>query len=267
MYPAKGWISPSETPQLSPTPLGPEGMLWLANPLDGNLRIVEPASASVAVIIPTGMQPDQVQVGEGAAWVLDRSADQVLRISLEDYHTSAIIPIPQGETDSLQVGEGYVWVAITERPPSNILLPSEEFTPQGGVLRIDPQTNQINGYTATGPVNDMTAAQGSLWVLGKGNIETPLLRVDPHTLEAVALSLEGTPDLQLVDSLAVTDDSLWLFSQSYGKLYRVSQAGRLYAEIVLGQHKPVSPADLLGESGMLWLAAPWGNLIAIDTAR
>ncbi|HMN60360.1 MAG TPA: hypothetical protein PJ988_08350 [Anaerolinea sp.] len=259
-------LAPSDTPQPTPTPLQPAGMLWLANPLDGNLRIVEPVSGSVAVIIPTGMQPDQVQVGEGAAWALDRSADRVLRVNLEDYRVEAIIPIPQGETDSLRVGAGYVWVAITERPATNVLLPSEEFKPQGGVLRINPQTNQVDGYTAVGPVIDMVANEGSLWVLSLGQVETPLARVDPVTLQALSLRLEGTPDLQLEDSLAVTPNSLWLFSQSYGKLYRASHAGRLYAEVSLGQHRPLGPAQLLPFDGLIWLAAPWGSLVAVNPA-
>ncbi len=256
--------APTETSLPSPTPLLPAGMLWLANPRDGNLRVIEPGSGSTAVIIPTGMQPDQVVVGEGAAWALDRGADKVLRVNLTTFEIEALIPIPQGRTDLLRVGEGFVWVAITERPASNILLPSEDFKPEGGVLRIDPHTNQVTGYTASGPVLDMTAGEGALWILGQAQIETPLIRVDPSTLQAEALHVEGTSDWQMEDSLAVTPDSLWLFSQSNGKLYRASHTGHLYGEIVLGQHKPLGAAHLLALRGMLWLGSPWGSLIAID---
>ena len=254
----------TETSVPSPTPLRPEGMLWVANPADGNLRLIEPVTGSVAVIIPTGMQPEQVVVGEGAAWALDRVSNRVLRISLADYSLTAVIPIPQGVTDCLAVGEGYAWVGITERPLTNILLPSEEYHPAGGVLRIDPATNQINGYAATGPVADMAAAQGGLWVLARGEVDTPMQKVDPLTLTAQPVRLGGTTDWLLDDSLAVTADSLWLFSQAYGKLYRASHTGRLYAEIALGQHKPVGQARLLEAQGALWLATPWGSLVRVD---
>lgn len=255
----------TETPVPSPTPLRPEELLWVANPADGNLRLIEPVTGSVAVIIPTGMQPDQVVVGEGSAWALDRAYNRVLRISLADYSLTTVIPIPQGVTDCLTVGEGYVWVGITERPLTNILLPYEEYHPSGGVLRIDPATNQITGYTATGPVADMAAAQGGLWVLARGEVDTPMQKVDPLTLTAQPVRLGGTADWLLDDSLAVTADSLWLFSQAYGKLYRASHAGRLYAEIELGQHKPVGQAYLREVQGTLWLASPWGSLVRVDS--
>ncbi len=258
-------IPPTETTIPTPTPLQPEGLLWVANPADGNLRLIEPVTGSVAVIIPTGMQPEQVVVGQGAAWALDKAANRLLRISLADYSIQAVIPIPQGQTDALAVGEGYVWVAITERPATNILLPSEEYRPAGGVLRIDPATSQINGYAATGPAADLAAGEGALWVLGRGTVETPLKKVDPVTLKSEPIELSGTPDWLLDDSLAVTPDSLWLYSQAFGKLYRASLGGRLYAEIALGQRKPIGPAHLKAFRGALWLASPWGSLVRIDS--
>jgi streptogramin lyase len=248
-------------------PLQPEVLLWLANPNDGRLRLVEPRSGSLAVVVPTGARPAQVVVGEGAAWVLDRSADQVLRIRLDDYAIAATIPIPQGETQRLQVGLGYVWVAIDERPSSNVLLPSEEYVPHGGVLRINPQTNQVDGYTAVGPVLDLVTAQGSLWVLSRTVIDTPIDRVDPQTLAASQVELRGSADWQLADCLAVSENSLWLFSQSTGKLYRYSLAGGLYAQFSFGQHEPIGPARLLLQDSTLWLAAPWGALLAIDVGN
>jgi hypothetical protein len=131
-------------------------------------------------------------------------------------------------------------------------------------VRIDPTTDKVSGYAITGPVVDMTAAQGALWVLARGKLETPLLRVDPQTLKSETVRLTGTPDELLADSLAITSDSLWLFSQAYGKIYRASLTGRLYAEIPLGQHKIIGPADLLAAGGALWLAAPWGSLVRVD---
>jgi hypothetical protein len=263
--PPTATVPVTETPVPSPTPLRPEDLLWVANPADGNLRLIEPVTGSVAVIIPTGMQPSHVVVGEGSAWALDRVSNRVLRISLADYSLTAVIPIPQGVTDSLAVGEGYAWVGITERPLTNILLPYEEYHPAGGVLRIDPATNHITGYAATGPVADMAAAQGGLWVLARGEVDTPMQKVDPLTLTAQPVRLGGTADWLLDDSLAVTEDSLWLFSQAYGKLYRASHTGRLYAEISLGQHRPVGQARLLETQGALWLASPWGSLVRVDS--
>lgn len=258
---------PTETPASSPTPLSPADMLWLANPADGNVRLIDPISGSVAVIIPTGMQPEQVVVGEGAAWALDRAADRVLRINLEDFAIEAMVLIPQGETGRLAVGAGYVWVTITERPSTNVLLPGEEYHEKGGVVRIDPQTGWVNGYAAVGPVADLSVSRGVLWTLGRGEFEAPLNRVDPASLKSVEIKLSGVPDWQLGDSLTASDNSLWVFSQSYGRLYRFSFDGKLYAELSLGQHKPIGPATLRPANRWLWLASPWGSVLQVDTGN
>lgn len=254
----------SDTPQPTATPLAPADMLWLANPADGNVRLIDPISGAVAVIIPTGMQPEVVVVGEGAAWALDRQGDRVLRIDLTDFRIEAMILVPQGETNGIEVGAGYVWVGITERPSTNILLPGEEYHAAGGVVRIDPHLNQVTGYAAVGPVVDMKQSRGVLWTLARGQIETVLQRVDPSTLKFGPLDLAGMPEWQTDDCLEATDDSLWVYSQGYGRLYRFSFEGKLYAEVELGQRRPIGPAALQAGDRWVWLAAPWGSVVQVD---
>ena len=261
--------TPTSSPGVTPTPtlLPPAQLLWVANPVDGQVRVIDPVSGAPLVIIPTGMHPEQMALGEGAAWALDREGDRVLRFSLEDYTLQAVIPVTQGETDCLAAGAGYIWVGVTERPLTNILLPGEEYHETGGVVRIDPRTGRVAGYGAVGPVLDLTVARGVVWGLVKMPIETALVRIDPATLISSPVQLSGTPDWQIEDALAASDTSLWMFSQAYGKLYRLSFEGRLYDEIRLGQHPPVGPAGMAIGDRWLWLAAPWGNVVQVDTGN
>ncbi|WP_162787678.1 SH3 domain-containing protein [Anaerolinea thermolimosa] len=261
--------APTPTPGFTSTPtlLSPDQLLWVANPVDGQVRVIDPISGATLVIIPTGMHPEQMVLGEGAAWALDREGDRVLKFSLADYTLQVVIPVPQGETNCLVAGAGFIWVGVTERPLTNILLPGEEYHETGGVVRIDPRTGQVAGYGQVGPVLDLTVARGVVWGLVKMPIETALVRIDPATLVSSPVQLAGTPDWQIEDALTASDTSLWMFSQAYGKLYRLSFEGHLYDEIRLGQHPPIGPAGMVIGDRWLWLAAPWGKVIQVDTGN
>jgi hypothetical protein len=242
----------------------PADALWVANAQDGNLYVINPITNDVVVVIPTGMNPSQVEVGEGAAWALDRVSDQVIRVNLQTYKVEGTIPIPQGETDILAVGEGGVWVGITERDADPILRPGEEYLAEGGVVRINPTSNQVNGYAKGGPVFSMAVESSAVWALTRGKVDTPLEKIDPTSLEVNPIEVAGTADWLWDDSLAGGSDSLWFYSQAFGKLYRSSYAGRLYAEIPIPQNRPKGPASLLVGNSSVWLAAPWGLLLRID---
>lgn len=257
------------TPEITPTPapLTSRDMLWLANPQDGNVRLIEPVTGSVAVIIPTGFQPESVAVGEEAAWALDRITDHVLRINLDDYSIETVIKIEQGETDCIAASDGYVWVGITERPQSKFLLPFEVYRPKGGVLRIDPATNAVDGYAEVGPVSTLSGHFGTLWALTREEPENKILRIVPDSLLAAEIHLSGTLDAELEDAFLVTQDSLWVYSSTYSKLYRASHAGRLYGEFYLGPHRPVSPAGFAEAGGLIWFATPWNSLVRVDPGQ
>lgn len=254
-------VSPAFTP--SPTPSLAE-WVWTANPINGNLLVIDPSSNSIAVIIPTGFHPEEIAIGEGAVWALDRSADRVMRFNLTTYQMEAVIPIPQGKTMALASGEGGVWVGIEERPLSNVLRPYEEYIPNGGVIRIDPRTNQVNGYAEVGSVSRLTTGLGYVWALTRNTVDTPLYRIDPQSLQREEITLHGTHDWLMEDAFHADDKSLWLFSQAFARLYRMNPDGRLYSVFSLRQQKPIGYADLRLAYGSLWFATPWGDVLQLD---
>ncbi|MEJ5312853.1 MULTISPECIES: SH3 domain-containing protein [Anaerolinea] len=254
---------PSPSPTPSPTP-SPMEWVWTANSISGDLLVIDPASNSIAVIIPTGHQPDIIAPGEGAVWALDRTTDQVLRFNQTTYQMEAVISIPQGETTALACGEGGVWVGIEERPLTSVLRPYEEYIPNGGVIRIDPGTSQVNGYAEVGSVIRLTTGLGYVWAITRNTVDTPLYRINPQTLQRDEISLHGTHDWLLEDAIFADDESLWMFSQGFARLYRMNPEGRLYSIFSLRQQKPIGYADLRSAYGSLWLATPWGDILQFD---
>ena len=265
--------SPAASPTafvLTGTPLtGPpqlEQALWLANPSDGNLLVIDTQDDSLAVIIPTGLKPERVVTGEGAAWAIDPSSSALIEVDLHTYAIRQVIHLAQYDLTALAVGLGSVWLGVSERSTPVILNPNQEFTPRGGVLRIDPASGKTTGYAQTGPVNALAASPNGLWALLQGQADTPIARIAPDTLKVQMIALSGTSDWLLEDALAAGSDGLWLYSSGFGKLYHANFQGGLYGLAVLGQHKPLGSAALLETSGSLWLAAPWGSLLRFDPA-
>jgi hypothetical protein len=124
----------------------------------------------------------------------------------------------------------------------------------------------MTAYVQTGPVLNLAIGSGVLWVLVKGKVDTPIQKVDPGTLSVDPVQLAGTPDWLLDDSLAAGPDSLWLYSQAFGKLYRTNFGGHLYAEVSFGQGRPQGPASILVENGEVWVGTPWGSVARVDPA-
>jgi len=262
--------TPSPAPPSAPAALsGPPQVadaLWTANPADGSLLLIDPADNSLAVVIPTGRSPSQVAVAAGYAWALDPANGLLIQVDARTYQIVREVAFPAYQLNALAVGAGAVWLGVTERAAPRVLRPKEEDTPAGGVLRIDPASGETAGYAKSAPVTALAASDGTVWALARGPVDTPLLRIDPRSLQVRPLQLSGTADWLLADAFMAGPDGLWLYSEGFGKLYHASLEGRLYREIFLGQHSPPGQAALLQAFGSVWLAAPWGQLLRIDPA-
>jgi hypothetical protein len=254
---------PTLTAPAEITPPPPSEPLWVANETDGTLLMIDTAANAPAVLIPTNLHPYRVLSGAGAVWALDRFNDTLLRINPVDFEVEATLKITQGDVLTLAVGEGGVWIGIIEAPKSPVLRPHEEYVPTGGVLRIDPQEVRVTGYAPIGPVDDLSTGAGAVWALVRGQIDTPIFRIDPLSLQSAPLTFSGTHDWLMIDTLAAGPESLWLYSQAFGKLYHASFEGHLYAEIQLPQRRPEGMADLLVTEEAVWLATPWGTVLRI----
>jgi hypothetical protein len=243
--------------------------LWVANESDGNLLLIDPSDNSVAVIVPTGLNPRRAIQAEGYIWALDYEHDALIQVDEITYRILRVITFPDRDVDTFTAGAGYAWVGYTEREGLLYLLPGEEYTLKGGIARIEPESGEINGAAQTGPVLALVAqpAPAFLWALGHTPVDTPLLRIDPQTMAFQSLALSGSADWPLVEAFTLGGDALWLYSPAFGKLYFAAPDGRLYREISLGQKKPLTPPALLVTPDDLWLAAPWSTLIRFDPGR
>jgi DNA-binding beta-propeller fold protein YncE len=134
----------------------------------------------VTAVVPVGLHPQDVAVGEGAVWV-SVPAEQpgqdnlVVRIDRITNEVAARIPV-EGYIEELAAGEGGVWGA-------GAWFDDGDFSPF--LVRIDPASNAVVARIpdVSGP---LAVGGGALWAVDRagaraGHEGSSLLRVDPAT--------------------------------------------------------------------------------------
>ena len=267
---------PEEQPaQRSPTlqrevssaaPQAGDSPIWIANPADRTVLRFDPASKKIAASISIEGEPGLAVAGEGAVWVLDRQYELVFRIDPAANRVAASIPLPAGQAETLAVGAGAVWVGMTGYIDLTSQTPGqeEEVLPPGMVVKIDPADNQVLDELPVQPVSRLAVSGNTLWVLSRNLIDTPLQIYDLTQRQGMIVPLRNGPEWLPIEAMAVTSDSLWLFSAAYGKIFHATPDGLIYGEIPVRQNRPTGYAELLIAPSGLWAATPWGTLLHAD---
>jgi YVTN family beta-propeller protein len=180
--------------------------------------VIDPSSNRITAQIPVGRSPTNVEVGEGAAWVINADDQTITRIDSDTLEAGQPFAVGGGTPIDLAVGDGALWVA------SGTPDPNAQF---GGpvlnaLVRIDPDTSGTRAVVEVphdGPTvvstsqQRLVAAAGSLWVvLASGGVA----RVDMTTGEIVA-TVEGVGAF----AIASDGDSIWTL-ETDGSLKRIN---------------------------------------------
>lgn len=229
--------------------------VWITNADTGIVSRIDPQRNQIAASIK--LTPGAVLLGTspGAIWVLNFPKDTVTRI---DEQTSRVVvtlsspTLPAGLPIGITYGAGSVWICNRENHGG-----------AAGVIRIDPQTNQIQAQIDVSE-NRALWCNGDLKVTAQGvwvpifDTISPLRqhllqRIDPTTNKVADLiSLEG----DMNTSIAADDHGVWLCDPTFG-LYRVDPKTRqVVAKLaILG-----GDSMALG-GGSLWLTRTSDNSV------
>ena len=155
--------------------IAPDGnSVWVA-PTGGLLTRLDATTGAVTGSWDPNASPIGIAVGEGAVWLSDSEADNVVRVD----PTGLVTPIAVGDGPTgITVGGGAVWVvdSLDDR-----------------LVRIDPGTQSV---TETIPVGQSPTAvaygAGSVWVANSG--DGTVTRINPTTdLREATISVGGSP--------------------------------------------------------------------------
>lgn len=153
-----------------------EGSVWATvhvgrhdegEPIEGNggqIARIDPATNEVIALIDVGPRPYWVVVGLGSAWTGNATGGSVSRI---DAVTNAVstIPVPADGAFDIEVVGDHVWVGVGPQHWAPGCDP-EAIAPSGGVVRIDPRTDELDGRVEV-PCGASIVPEGDrFWVFG-----------------------------------------------------------------------------------------------------
>ncbi len=160
--------------------------VWVA-PSTGELARLDPATGRVVQRVDPNASPAAIAIGDGAVWLPDTEADNVMRVDA----TGLATPIAVGHGPSaIAVGAGGVWV-------------TDSF--DDALVLIDPATRAVTRTVAVGrsPAGVAIGA-GSVWVANEG--DGTVTRIDPVTDKVVAtISVGGSPR-----AITLADGRAWV---------------------------------------------------------
>lgn len=250
----------AEEPSETPEPVS--SSVWVSNWMDGNIIRYDGKSLEELASIPVGGRPMQIAVQPDVVWVADTTQNQILRISPETNQVETIITIDSMEVQTLAVGEEAVWVGVREASDD-----PEETNPNGGVVRINPDSNEIDVYIETGaPVTDIAFQSGLVWIVSTGNDFSTIYKIDSATNE-----LQDIGDYGIWDGgvkITANEEGLWLinFTMKNTLIQLDGATGEKMAEIDLGRITGRA-IDLTTTTDAVWVLFDLGSVAKVDAAQ
>lgn len=252
-------------PQETPEPV--VSSVWVANWMDGNIIRYDGKTLAEEASIAVGGRPMQIVVQQDAVWVADTTQNQILRINPADNQVETIITIDSMEVQNLAVGEGAVWVGVREAVEEPAEGEEANINLNGGLVRINPDGNEIDEYIETGaPVTDIAFQDGIVWVVSTGNEFSTIYKIDAKTNE-----LQDIGDFGIWDGgikITASANSLWLINFTMGnKLIQLDgKTGEKMEEIDLGRITGRA-IDLTTTADAVWVLFDQGSVAKVDIAQ
>jgi hypothetical protein len=171
---------------------------------------VDPTTNATSATIPLPGVAGSMAFGFDALWVTIPAEDTVLRIDPATNEVTELATDVEG-AHMVAVGSDALWVSLYG---TNVARPGPD---EPTLARIDPTDGTVVARIATGGgiVGGEVAASGdSVWVRAP---QPFLVQIDPNA-NAVVDRIENRAS---EGSILVTDDSVWVTSVSYGRLWRI----------------------------------------------
>jgi virginiamycin B lyase len=157
---------------------------------NGILVRIDPRTLRVTNEIPVGSEADDVAVGSGAVWVIDKLSGTVSRIDPKRHRVKDVLQL-SGDLERMVAGAGQIWVLD---PLAGIVTP------------IDPQGDVVGSPIQVGPKPvDIAVGLGAVWVADQS--DDSIYRIDPVTHLAERIPVGAPLASVVVDE---SHRSLWV---------------------------------------------------------
>jgi hypothetical protein len=263
---------PSETPTYIPSN---NATIWIVNETDRTVLRIDPAANVILTRIQIGGIPKAVVEGEGAIWVVEGIDDQssnILRINSGINQVVASIPVTRGAVTSILTGGGSVWASVAAPLEPGVVSSGIDYVQKGGVVRIDPATNQVAEYIETNAmVADLFYADQILWTLEWAGMSSYMEQIDltSRVITSIPASVDSAAYIHEFARMTKNPAGFWttpIDNASY-YIFRVNaQDGKLEADISVGSDSSDHPVDIAADQNNVWVALQDGKVALVDSA-
>jgi YVTN family beta-propeller protein len=242
-----------------------------ANIAPNSVAIIDPGSNKVSGLVPVGVRPSAVAIGEGAVWVANLDDRTMSRIDPISHTVVANVPL-QATPTGLAVGYGSVWIAngllgtVSRFDPgvNAVSATIPEVAPRsssgsvdasgsavwfasgiGTFARIDPSQDKVtgNGVAGNSP-SGIAASGGFIWIANQGS--NKVSQADPRTMGVVGQISAG----QRPSGIAVGDDAVWVTNEGDDTVTRIDISSGSTRTIPVGR----GPTGIAFGAGAVWVA-------------
>jgi YVTN family beta-propeller protein len=172
------------------------GILWVSSRFENSIVKVDINTQQIVATISNVTDPTAIAVTKNAVWVVNHQDDAVTRIDPRTDKIVAVISLGTRSSNpncgsclsGITTGEGSVWIAVGV----------------GGIVRIDPQTNQVIATIPTkGGTFGIVSNKQGIWFANWE--DQAVLRIDPQTNQIVG----AIPSSTQLAFLASGEGVLW----------------------------------------------------------
>jgi YVTN family beta-propeller protein len=160
-----------------------EGAVWLTDTDAGNVIRVDPSGMVKPILVGEG--PTAIAAGDGGVWVVDSLNETVVRIDPDTWSVAAIVHVGRSPA-GVAVGGGSVWVANSG---------------DGTVTRINPATDKSSTIVVGGSPQALAVAAGRVYVtVAEQSVAPTPAGSGGGTLRMVSFNDVGAMDPALADT-------------------------------------------------------------------
>ena len=230
---------------------------------EGTSRVVGNAVAAIGAggrvgsYTEVGTNPTNVEVGEGAVWVLNADDQTVSRIDPATHRIAKTFSTGRTPTD-IAVGAGSVWIGNAAVENGRI----EEFTdtisqvdPQSAAvthtLRLAKPTTKVPPGSVLPGVSQLAVGAGALWAI---NPDFSIWRIDPATGDVAARI-----PVRAGTGIAADRNAVWFVGDDFTSIRRIDPRTNRP-----GRRIPVGAsflADVALGAGSVWASAPQDGVV------
>jgi virginiamycin B lyase len=201
-----------------------------------SVGVIDSETNEISAVIPVGIKPGPVTIGDGSVWVGNLQDRTVTRISVSQRSPAKTITLEDRTPTGLAFGAGAVWVA---------------HGPRGHLSRVDPRSNQLTKTIAVANPGSrygtVSVGAGAVWAAYG---DSTLAKIDPAGLRVAGATFAGDGPAAVVTG----GGSVWVANSGDSTVTRYNprtfEGGPIGKPIKVGG----KPTGIAYGEGAVWVA-------------